>query len=149
MLNIRSPFEKLAGCYYLARFTDKIRLDLSGQLSNDYKPYLFHKHGADTQFTTFFGLTREDMLLGVQSSIDDTTMAKWFEARTRLTDEKREAWNALAVLLGKEGHPMFKTLIWAKQNLMPQCTDPAIDTVFKAIEWDEGRWEKCRAQTAE
>jgi hypothetical protein len=34
---------------------------------------------------------------------------------------------------------MAKTLLWAKENLMPHCLDPSIDTIFKAIEWDEGR----------
>src|ERR1043166_6619947 len=101
MTKIRSPFETLAGGFYLGGFTDKIRLDLLGELSNDYKPYLFHKHGADTQFMNFFGLCKEDMIEGVKASNDDDAqMAKWFEAKTNLTDEKREAWNAFSVNLG-------------------------------------------------
>ena len=61
MINIRSPLEKMAGCYYLARLTDKIRLELVGQLSDDYRPYLFHRHGADTQFMNYFGLAKEEI----------------------------------------------------------------------------------------
>ena len=137
---IRSPLEKLAGCYYLARLTHKIRLELLGQLSEDYRPYLFHKHGADTQFLNYFALTKEELVEAVKASHDDDArMAAWFEQRTGLDEEKRNSWNALAVNLGKQGHPMAKTLVWAKQNLLPHCTDPNIDTVFKAIEWDEGR----------
>lgn len=140
MNNIRSPFEKLAGCYYLARLTDKIRLELLGQLSEDYRPYLFHKHGADTQFINYFGLTKEELIEAVKASnIDDDRMAAWFQQKTGLDDGKRNGWNNFAENLGKEGHPMAKTLIWAKQNLLPHCPDPSIDTVFKAIEWDEGR----------
>jgi hypothetical protein len=138
--DIRSPLEKLAGCYYLARFTHKIRLDLLGQLSEDYRPYLFHRHGADTQFLNYFGLTKEEMVEAVKtSSDDDTKMAAWFEQRIGLDEPKRNGWNDLAVKLGKQGHPMAKSLAWAKQNLLPHCTDPDVDTVFKAIEWDEGR----------
>ena len=140
MINIRSPFVKLAGCHYLARLTDKIRLELLGQLSDDYRPYLFHKHGADTQFMNYFGLTKEEIIEAVKSSAnDDAQMAAWFEQRTSLDDGKRNSWNELAQNLGKQGYPMFKTLAWAKQNLLPHCPDPNIDTVFKAIEWDEGR----------
>ena len=137
---IRSPLEKLAGCYYLARLTDKIRLDLLGQLSEDYRPYLFHRHGADTQFMNYFGLVQEEIIEAVKlSHNNDATMAAWFEKRTGVTEEKRNHWNELAVNLGKQGFPMAKTLIWAKENLLPRCSDPNIDTVFKAIEWDEGR----------
>src|SRR5438105_6021107 len=140
MANIRSPFEKLAECYYLARFLDKIRLELIGQLSEDYRAYLFHPHGVDTKFLNCFGLTKEEMIEATKASgMDDSKMAAWFEERTGLSKEKRSNWNELAVNLGKQGYPMVKTLIWAKQNLMPRCTDPTIDTVFKAIEWDEGR----------
>ena len=140
MINIRSPLEKMAGCYYLGRLTDKIRLELAGQLSEDYRPYLFHRHGADTQFMNYFGLTKEELIEAVRSSDnDDAKMAAWFEQRPGLDEEKRKSWNEVAVNLGKQGYPMFKTLIWAKQNLLPHCPDPSIDTVFKAIEWDEGR----------
>jgi hypothetical protein len=140
MIPIRSPLEKMAGCYYLARLTDKIRLEFLGQLSDDYRPYLFHKHGADSQFLKFFGMTQEEMIEAVRlSNDDDSQMAKWFVQRTNLDDARRTSWNEFSVNLGKEGHPMAKTLIWAKQNLLPHCSDPTIDTVFKAIDWDEGR----------
>ena len=140
MANIRSPFDKLAGCYYLARLADKIRLELLGQLSEDYRPYLFHPHGADTRFIKFFALEKEELIEAVKASNqNDSVLGNWFGQRTALDEEKRNRWNELAVNLGKSGYPMFKTLIWAKENLLPKCSDPSIDTVFKAIEWDEGR----------
>jgi len=140
MINIRSPLEKMAGCYYLARLTDKIRLELVSQLSEDYRPYLFHRHGADTQFMNYFGLAKEELVEAVKATNnDDASMAAWFVQKTAVDEQKRNAWNELAINLGKQGYPMTKTLIWAKQNLLPHCTDPNIDTVFKAIEWDEGR----------
>ena len=147
MSTIRSPFEKLAGCYWLARLTDKIRLNCRGQLSEDYRPYLFHRHGADTQFLMFFALTPEEVVQAVQTSENqDSRVAEWFAQRTGLNQEKQNHWNELAVNLGKSGYPMFKALIWAKQNLLPHCSDPNIDTVFKAIEWDEGRIARSGAE---
>src|SRR4051812_24056869 len=102
MSAIRSPLEKLAGCYYLARFTDKIRLELIGQLSDEYRPYLFHKYGADTQFTNYFGLNRDEMIEAVKTSNnDDAIMAAWFEQRTSLDDVKRKSWNEFALNMGK------------------------------------------------
>jgi len=140
MINIRSPLEKLADCYYLARLIDKIRLELVGQLSEDYRPYLFHRHGADTQFMNYFGLAKEELIEAVKATNnDDARMTAWFVQRTAVDEQKRNNWNELAVNLGKQGYPMAKTLIWAKENLLPHCTDPNIDTVFKAIERDEGR----------
>jgi len=140
MTSIRSPYEKLAGCYYLARLTHKIRLELAGQLSEDYRPYLFHRHGTDTQLLRYFNLTQEELIDAVRTSNnDDSVVASWFEQRTGLDEQKRNHWNELAVNLGKPGFPMAKTLLWAKENLLPHCSDPTIDTVFKAIEWDEGR----------
>lgn len=47
MPNIRSPYEKLAGCYHLARFTDKIRLHLANELPEDYQFAFCHKKGVD------------------------------------------------------------------------------------------------------
>src|SRR2546430_11036212 len=102
MPNIRSPLEKLAGCYYLARLTDKIRLELLGQLSEDYRPYLFHRHGADTQFMNYFGLGKEEIIEAVKASnTDDARIAVWFEQRTGLDEEKRKNWNDLAVNRGQ------------------------------------------------
>src|SRR5437879_2223331 len=139
MTSIRSPYETLAGCYYLARLTHKIRLELAGQLSEDYRPYLFHRHGEDSQLRRFFNLTKEELIEAVRpSNNDDNLVASWLEQRTGLDEEKPNTWNALAVNLGKPGYPMAKTLVWAKENLLPRCSDPTIDTVFKAIEWDEG-----------
>ncbi len=146
MINIRSPLEKMAGCYYLARLTDKIRLELVSQLSEDYRPYLFHRHGADTQFMNYFGLAKEELVEAVKATNnDDASMAAWFVQKTAVDEQKRNAWNELAINLGKQDYPMAKTLIWAKQNLLPHCTDPNIDTVFKAIEWDEGRMPRISA----
>jgi len=140
MTSIRSPFETISGCYYLARLTDKVRLELLGLLPDDYRLYLFHKYGADTRFLNYFELTREELVDAVKASNnDDSRVATWFEQRTNLDDTKRKNWNDFAVNLGKQGHPMSKTFQWAREHLMRPCSDPKVDTVFKAIDWDEGR----------
>jgi uncharacterized protein DUF5069 len=140
MANIRSPFEKLAGCCHLARFTDKIRLHLAGNLPKDYQGPLFHERGVDGFFIRHFDLTKEELLAAVQASnYDDAKVATWFEARISNDEQRKQSWNELSVNLGKPGQPMHETLAWAKKKYNFQCDDPGIDSVFKTIEWDEGR----------
>ncbi|MBI3853506.1 MAG: DUF5069 domain-containing protein [Verrucomicrobia bacterium] len=138
--NIRSPLEKLAGCNHLARFTDKIRLHLAGKLPEDYQMPLFHERGVDGFFMRHFGLTKEELLEAVQhSNYDDDKMVAWFETRIGNDEQKKKSWNELSVSLGKPGQPMHDTLAWARKKYNFQCDDPNIDSVFKTIEWDEGR----------
>lgn len=138
--NIRSPFEKLAGCNHFARITDKIRLHLAGTLPPDYQMPLFHERGVDGFFMCHFGLTKEELLAAVQvSNGDDTKMAAWFESRIDSNEQAKAAWNEFSENLGKPGQPMHETLAWAKKKWGFKSDDPNIDSVFKTIEWDEGR----------
>jgi hypothetical protein len=139
MLRLRSPFEKLAGCYHLARFTDKIRLHLAGELPADYQLPFFHPRGVDGFFMKHFGLTQEELLAVVKAAQNDADVAAWFDPRVGNDDQKKQDWNEFSVNLGKPDHPMRETLAWAKKKYNAQCDDPAIDSVFKTIEWDEGR----------
>lgn len=139
MLNIRSPFEKLAGCYHLARITDKIRLHLAGELPTDYQLPLFHQRGVDGFFMNHFGLGKEELLAMVKASENDADVSTWFESRIGNDDQKKNSWNEFSVNLGRPGHPMHETLAWAKKKYNSQCTDPTVDSVFLSIDWDEGR----------
>jgi len=140
MINLRSPFETLAGCHHLARLTDKIRLHLAEQLPEDYQKPLFHPRGVDGFFMNHFGLSKEELLAAVRTSNhDDAAMAVWFESRIGNNEEKKKSWNELAVNLGKPGQPMHETLEWAKKKWNFPGDDPNLDSVFKTIEWDEGR----------
>src|SRR5712691_5145313 len=140
MTNIRSPFEKLAGCYHLARLTDKIRLHLAGNLPEDSQMPLFHERGVDGFFMRHFGLSKEELLQAVtESNHNDNKVAAWFEARIGNDEQKKKSWNELSVNLGKPGQPMHETLEWAKKKYNYPSDDPSLDRVFKAIEWDERR----------
>ena len=139
MLNIRSPFQKLAGCYHLARITDKIRLHLAGELPEDYQLPLFHQRGVDGYFMNHFGLGKEELLSMVKASKNDADVTAWFESRIGNDDQRKNNWNEFSVNLGKPGHPMHEALAWARKKYNSQCTDPSIDSVFLSIEWDEGR----------
>ena len=140
MIRLRSPFEKLAGCYHLARITDKIRLHLAEALPADYQMPLFHPRGLDGFFIDHFGLTKEELLEMVSASAqDDAKVAAWFDQRINHDEQKKKSWNELSVKLGKPGQPMYETLEWARKKYNSTCTDASIDSTFKLIDWDEGR----------
>ena len=139
MLNLRSPFEKLAGVYHLAQITDKIRLYLEGTSPEDYQLPLFHQRGVDGFYMAHFGLSKKDLLPAVKAASTDAEVAAWFEPRIGNDNQKKESWIEFTVNLGKPGHPMHETLAWARKKYNSQCDDPSIDSVFSSIEWDEGR----------
>ena len=86
---IRSPFEKLTGCYHLARFTNKIRLHLAGELPADYQLPLFHPRGVDGFFMSHFGLSQEELVAAVKSSTNDAELVAWFEPRIGNDPQKK------------------------------------------------------------
>lgn len=139
MKNIRSPFEKLAGCYHLARFVDKIRLHLSDALPEDYQFALFHPKGVDGTFLKHFDLTKEAITQIVQESQNDDPIATWFNTQIPPNDPRRQTWNDIAPNLGKTGYPMTVSFRWAKKKFYTGEHDPSIDTIFKLIDADEGR----------
>ena len=139
-IQLRSPFETLAGCHHLARLTDKIRLHLAGQLPEDYERALFHARGVDGFFMNHFGLGKEELLAAVTSAQhDDAAMAAWFDSRVQRDEKLKQDWNELSVKLGKPGEPMHETLAWAKKKWGFPLDVPDLDSVFMCIEWDEGR----------
>ncbi|MEO7677702.1 MAG: DUF5069 domain-containing protein [Verrucomicrobiota bacterium] len=140
MKELRSPFEKLAGCFHLARITDKIRLHLAGKLSEDYEKLLFHPRGLDGYFMSHFQLSKEDLLEMVRSAEnDDDRVIACFNRRMGGDEEKKKTWNERAVNLGKPGHPMERALAWARKEYDFDGADPSIDSTFKLIDWDERR----------
>ena len=85
MTNLRSPFEKLADCYHLARFTDKIRLHLAGTLPADYQMPLFHERGVDGFFMRHIGLRKEELLKAVTDSNNDDAKGRVASKQTEKT----------------------------------------------------------------
>jgi len=52
----RSPYQKVAGLYHLARMLDKIRLHQAGKLPQDYHPNLGLSAGLDGHLCGFLGV---------------------------------------------------------------------------------------------
>ena len=138
-MQIRSPYETLAGCYHLARFTDKIRLHIAGELPPSYKRAFCSRLGVDGQFLKHFGLKKGEIIEAVAASEgEDARVEEWFNRRIRNNVEVKESWNDLAENLGKQGYPMSWIFALSKRTIYKGCKDPAIDTCFKVMDWDEG-----------
>jgi hypothetical protein len=100
------PTDTLAGCMWLARLTEKIRLKLAGNLDDDFQLPFCHPRATDGLFFTHFGLSKEDIVAAVEASAgDDEAVARWFLSRGADTAEKVAAWNECAPHLGRRGFP--------------------------------------------
>tara|TARA_B100000315_G_C14074442_1_gene362048 strand:- start:62 stop:304 length:243 start_codon:yes stop_codon:yes gene_type:complete len=77
------------------------------------------------------------MIEAIKSSgQNDSQIEEWFNRKIDANEELKDAWNTLAINLGKKRRPGAWIFALAKRFLY-NCKDPAIDTAFKAIDWDE------------
>jgi hypothetical protein len=142
MISIRSPFEMLDGCYHLPRFIDKTRLHLASLLPPEYEKSFCHPRGLDGTFLAHFQIAKNTIIGAVRDRLNDGDMAVWFANEVVDYDVRRASWAVLAPRLGLPGERMHDVLLWALRNVYNGCHDPAIDTVFKVLDWDEGRATK-------
>ncbi|MCB1078870.1 MAG: DUF5069 domain-containing protein [Verrucomicrobiae bacterium] len=139
MISIRSPFEQLVGCYHLPRLIDKVRLHLSDQLPPEYGRAFCHPRGLDGTFLSHFGLSSESMVEAIGQLATDEAVGEWFAGSVEDFADRREAWAVLGPRLGLPGEPMHDVFQWALENVYTECRDPARNTVFQVLDWDEGR----------
>lgn len=81
----RSPRETMCGWMHLPRYIDKIRLHLAGRLHPDYQPNL--GKGFDGQWLKAAGLTHEQMVEVVKSSLTDGQVCDWVRANVSRSAE--------------------------------------------------------------
>jgi hypothetical protein len=129
----------LEGCYHLPRFIDKTRLHLAGNLAPEYERAYCHPRGLDGTFLGHFGIGKDTIIGAIRDLPNDAEVGTWFVTRVADFEMRRSSWELLAPRLGLPGEPMHDVLLWAMKNVYIECRDPAIDTVFKVLDWDEGR----------
>ncbi|MGC4074836.1 MAG: DUF5069 domain-containing protein [Nibricoccus sp.] len=133
------PTDKLAGCMWLARLTEKIRLKLAGNLDDDFQLPFCHPRATDGLFFAHFELTKDEIIPVVAASGgEDEKVAVWFLARRENMPEKIAAWNQIAPQLGRPGFPGEGVLAIAKKRIYKGPPDPRIDSIFLLIAADEG-----------
>jgi len=85
----RSPRETMDGWSYLPRYVDKIRLHLAGKLHSDYTEN-FGK-GFDGMWLKAAGVTHEQMIGVVKSSITDGEVCDWVRRNVKRTAAEKAA----------------------------------------------------------
>src|SRR6188768_3530130 len=86
----RSPRETMDGWPHLPRYIDKIRLDLAGKLHADYQPNYGTK-GFDKSWLDAAGVTHEQMVTVVKSSITDGEVCDWVKHNTKKSANDKAA----------------------------------------------------------
>lgn len=140
------PTDKLAGCMWLARLTEKIRLKLAGNLDEDFQMPFCHPRATDGLFFAHFGLTKEEIIPAVEAAGDDNDkIVAWFLARGADMPEKIDAWNQMAPQLGRPGFLGEGIFTFAKRRVYKGPNDPRINSIFLVIAADEGYLEEALA----
>jgi hypothetical protein len=133
----RSPHEVMAGWVYLPRFVDKIRLHLAGKLPADYQAN-FTK-GFDGFWLQSAGLTAEQFIAVVKSTITDGQVCDWVRVNVNRTLEEKNAFREKLLNRGRAGdeeiHARFK--MRKEQAGLSDRND--VQTFVDLIEVDEKR----------
>lgn len=131
----RSPREVMAGWTYLPRFVDKIRLHLAGKLHSDYQEN-FTK-GFDKAWLDAAGLTAEEFIAVVKSTIIDGQVADWVSKNVKRTDAEKAAHREHVLNHGRTGE-LITRLKWRKEQAGLAHRDD-IQTFVDFIDADEHR----------
>jgi hypothetical protein len=134
-MKLPSPRAQLAGCIWLPRIIAKARLAKAEALAPEYAARFCHPTGVDGQFTSFFRLTKEDLLGVCESS--DAEIAHWFRSLESASDARVDEWNSIAVNLGRPGFPMAERLPIGLSTTYKHLADRKLETVFEVLEADE------------
>ncbi|MGB0910651.1 MAG: DUF5069 domain-containing protein [Nitrospirales bacterium] len=139
MIRIRKPTAHIADCCWLPRFIDKARLWQAGDLSFFYRLAFCSSLGLDGHFLKYFQLRKHDFLKAVQDAEEnDDSVVEWFLAQTTVTAKRIAEWNAFAPHIGERGRPGYWLFHLLKWLLYPKTVRSPVNTLFQAIDQDEG-----------
>jgi Domain of unknown function (DUF5069) len=135
MMPLPPPRATLLECVWLPRIIAKARLLRNDALPADYEARFCHPGGVDAQFLSFFGISKDDILMVCRSN--DAEVAAWFNQLTSSRPTRISEWNHLAENLGRPGFPMAERLPIALATIYQHLDPSKIRSVFEAIEADE------------
>lgn len=137
-MNIRAPWERLAGCIWLARLADKTWLMRQGKLPPDYLMLLGHPRGIDGHFLRHFDLDKDATLEAIAAQPDDSGVEQWFLAQSGVTAATIQSWNELAPHLGRHGWQAERELAIAIERFYGGIVmESPVETLFDLIRLDE------------
>ena len=137
---IKSPYEKLDGLVYLPRMLQKIRLQASGELPEDYFPYL--GTGFDGRCVDFLQVDYDALKAFVLEGASEAEILEWLRQHgaTRTEDEKL-IWNEFMIKRGWRDSPPQVDAFQNYKEKYGYGDRKDILTYFEFFEVDEGRAE--------
>jgi hypothetical protein len=132
----RSPYEKVAGLYYLGRAIDKVRFRQANELRPDY--YELMGKGYDARIMAFLELDYAAFAEFVRSGATDAECAEYVQKKGRpLNDHTILIWNDFASKRGWRDSGSEILEKFKAESGLASRTD--IQTLFEYWEVDEGR----------
>ena len=133
----RSPRETMSGWTYLPRFVDKIRLHLAGKLHPDYQEN-FTK-GFDAAWLKAAGLTAEEFIGVVKTTITDGEVADWVVRYVRKTEADKAAHRDYILKRGTESDEAIRARLKMRKEESGLAHRDDIQTFVDYIDADEKR----------
>lgn len=125
------------GWVYLPRFIDKIRLHLAGKLPPDYEEN-FTK-GFDGSWLRAAGVSAEQMIDIVKSSITDGQVADWVRKNVKKSAAEKAAFNNFILNRGTEPDPELQARLKMRKEQSGLAHRDDIKTFVDYIDADEKR----------
>lgn len=135
---LRSPYQKVANLYHLGRMLDKIRLQQTGRLPDEYLPNFGLSVGLDGHLCGFLGVEFAAVCQRVWQGGTDDEIAEWcFQGGLRPSKMQTRIWNEFARKFGCDDvAAKFLARIKAEEGLQHR-TD--LVSAFDLIDFREGR----------
>ena len=133
---LRSPRERVEGLVYFGRMIDKIRLEQTGQLPEEYRANL--GKAFDQACCDFLGVSYATLRERVREGGTDEEVLRWCGQKGRARDSgEGKVWSEY---LSKRGwrDEMAERLLFRKKEAGWE-TRSEIETFFDYIDTDEGR----------
>ena len=88
----------------------------------------------------FFDIDADEFVDNVRKHSTDEDLERWFLGLHGVTAETISQWNGFAVSLGSGGTRSRLKFEEAFEAIYSGCDDPAVQTFYDVIDWDEGRF---------
>jgi uncharacterized protein len=136
-MDLRRPQQHLAGCCWLPRIVDKVRLSEQGRLPLLYRLSLGSPIGIDGYFLRHFGLSFRQFRNAIREIQDDEGVARWFLSQPGVNVSSIADWNDYGVKLGTPGYPGSLVRHVMKWFVYPKALKEPVTNLFEMIEQDE------------
>ena len=135
----RSPCERVGGLVHFGRMLDKIRLQLRGELPEEYRPNFGLSFGLDGTLCGVLAIEHADLIKRVSAGGTDEEILEWCYARgTRLNAVQKRVWNEYARKLGwNDRASAFIEKVRAEDGSTMETAH--LHTAFELMDHREGR----------